>query len=164
MRDMENSKFIHKYRTICLIVVVFGFFLSLSFFFPDLLQKNENNTDERKDSPLEYNPLIHYQNISLTIDFNNGTIVENRNIIIPKNESSVLDLLESFFVIGYDTYTYGVIITSIANLANNVQENSFWFFWVNNEYASVGVTSVNLNDNFEIFWAYRNANDVAELS
>ncbi len=161
---MENSKFIHKYRTICLIVVVFGVLLSLSFFFPDLLRINDDTSDERKDSPLEYDPLIHYQNISLVIDFNNGTIEEHRNIIIPKNESSVFDLLESFYVIGYDTYSYGIIITSIANLANNLQENSFWFFWVNNEYSSVGVTSVNLNDNFEIFWAYRNANDVVELS
>jgi len=160
---MYNLKPQSKNRTIFLLVVIFGVLIGLSFFFPDLLQKDDNIIDDRKDSPLEYNPLIHYQNISLTVDFNNGTIVEHRNIIIPKNESTVFDLLESYYIIGYDTYTYGVIITSIANLANNLQENSFWFFWVNNEYSEVGVTSVNLKDNYEIFWAYRNANDVAEL-
>lgn len=160
MNSMEKS---NNRRKILILASLFLIIVSLSFLLPLIFQNEKTSNKNSNNSNIIYNPTIHYTNISLTVDFNNGTIDYHQNITIWKNASSVFDLLKNFYRIGYETYSYGVIITSINGVENNVISNNFWFFWVNDEYSNIGASNFQLNNSDRVYWAYRNANEVDDF-
>ncbi|MCF2138944.1 MAG: DUF4430 domain-containing protein [Candidatus Lokiarchaeota archaeon] len=160
---MESKGKSKNIKNILILSFFFFIVISLSFILPSILQNDENIEEKSKNSIIKYDPLLHFRNISLTVDFNNGTIDIHKNLTIWKNSSTVYDLLTIFYKVGYDSYSFGIIITSIEGKKNDVNANTFWFFWVNEEYSMLGASSVYLNDSDSVFWAYRNANEVQDF-
>ncbi|MHA1776213.1 MAG: DUF4430 domain-containing protein [Promethearchaeota archaeon] len=160
MNDINPSE---KHKKIILLGFFFLLLISISFLLPLIFYNDKFTVKKSTNSNIPYDPLIHYTNISLSVDFGNGTVDYHQNITICKNASSVFDLLQLFYEIGYESYSYGLIITSINNVENNIVSNYFWFFWVNEEYSNIGASNYQLNDSDRVYWAYRNANDVEDF-
>lgn len=160
---MTKTKNRKKYSILLTLIVIFGVIISMAYFFPDLFQQKGDYVNRKEYTNPTYDPTKHYKNITLEVDFNNGTIDIHTNLVISQNESSVFEILNKFYDLGFETYSYGKIITSIDDVANNVQTNQFWFFWLNQEYSNLGATTVFIDDDDVIVWKYRNANDVTEF-
>jgi len=77
------------------------------------------------------------------------------------NEATAFDLLkkitaENNIELGYKDYggELGVLVESINDVANNLDANEFWQYWVNDEFAQVGASSYILADGDKVEWRY----------
>ncbi len=155
-------------------IILIGSFLILSsvffFFNPTLNPKTEfDNADAYNDSIIEYswlndprrlNQTEIVSNITLIVDFNNGTIETTLNITQEDSFTSIFDLIAFHNQIIYEMFTFGsshsFLITSINNLGNNEQETNYWQYWVNEEYAMVACNEYQLENNDTVTWIYGN--------
>ena len=163
---------INKKIMIIFSIILIGSFLIISsflfFFNPTLIQKPEfDNTDAYKNSNNEYSWLndprrlnqteIVY-NITLIVDFMNGTIEKTVNITQENSFTSVFDLTAFHYQIVYEMFTFGssqsFLITSINNLGNNEQTAKYWQYWVNEEYAMVACNEYQLKNNDSVILIY----------
>lgn len=166
----KNNK---KIMIIFSIILIGGFLVISSFllfFNPTLIQKTEfDNTDANNDSnnvyswlndPRRLNQTEIVYNITLIVDFNNGTIETTVNITQENSFTSVFDLIAFHNQIIYEMFTFGsshsFLITSISNLGNNEQEANYWQYWVNEEYAMVASNEYQLENNDIVTWIYGN--------
>ncbi len=155
-------------------IILIGSFLILSsiffFFNPTPNLKTEfDNTDAYSDSINEYswlndprrlNQTEFVNNVTLIVDFNNGTIETTVNITQENSFTSVFDLIAFHNQIIYEMFTFGssrsFLITSINNLENNEQETNYWQYWVNEEYAMIASNVYQLENNDTVTWIYGN--------
>ena len=153
-------------------IIIIGSFLIISSLFllfnPTLIPKTEfDNKDAYNDSNVEYswlndprrlNQTEIVNNITLIIDFNNGTIETTLNITQENSFTSVFDLIAFHNQIIYEMFNFGTspsfIITSINDLGNNKQEANYWQYWVNEEYAMVAINEYQLENNDTVTWIY----------
>lgn len=162
----------NKKKIIIFSIFIIGSFLILSsflfFFNPTLKPKTEfDNTDAYNDSNSEYswlndprrlNQTEIVNNITLIVDFKNGTIETSVNITQENSFTSVFDLVAFHNQIVYEIFTFGsspsFIITSINYLRNNEQEANYWQYWVNEDYAMVACNEYQLKNNDIVIWIY----------
>ena len=165
---------INKKKIIIFSIIIIGSFLILSSFFfffnPTLKPKTEfDNNDAYNDTNVEYSWLNDprrikqteiVNNITLIVDFNNGTIETTVNITQENSFTSAFDLIAFHNQIIYEMFTFGTspsfIITSINDLENNEQEANYWQYWVKEEYAMVASNEYQLENNDTITWIYGN--------
>jgi len=163
---------INKKIMIIFSIILIGSFLIISllllFFNPTIIQKTEfDNTDAYNDSDGEYswlndprrlNQTEMVYNITLIIDFKNGTIETTTNITQENSFTSVFDLTAFHYQIVYEMFTFGsspsFLITSINNLGNNEQTANYWQYWVNEEYAMVACNEYQLENNDIVILIY----------
>jgi len=95
-----------------------------------------------------------FTNLTLTVDFGNSSIKTLTNLTAYSPTSTVFDLLANHYSVGYDSYSNGKLVTSINGIANSVDENKFWFYWINEEYINVAASVYPLHSNDRILWNY----------
>ncbi|MHA1293536.1 MAG: DUF4430 domain-containing protein [Promethearchaeota archaeon] len=112
-------------------------------FFPYL--ESPYNTDNENESKSESDVY----NITLIVDYNNGTIKIRKNFSLEKEHTTVFDALEKWCVLKYTEYPNGdFFITSIDGVEGD------WQYWVNDDYAGVAANKYFLKDFDEIKWIY----------
>jgi len=94
--------------------------------------------------------------VKLTI--NTGSNTYEYDVPIPE-DSTVYDVLkaaskEEHFSLRATTYSYGVFIEEIHDVANNAQESTYWLYYVNGKLANVGCSSQQVKKGDDILWNY----------
>ena len=160
-----------KIISIFSIIIIGSFLIISSLFFifnSTLIPKTEfdnndayyNSNDEYSwlNDPRRLNQTEIVNNITLIIDFNNGTIETTLNITQENSFTSVFDLIAFHNQIIYEMFNFGTspsfIITSISDLENNNQEANYWQYWVNEEYAMVACNEYKLKNNDVVIWIF----------
>ncbi|MHA1647482.1 MAG: DUF4430 domain-containing protein [Promethearchaeota archaeon] len=127
----------------------------------DPLQNFNTTPPKDKDYNSEdilYHPENYYYNISLSIDYWNGTIETNSNLTISKSNSSVFDILSQNYEVSYKTYSLGKLVTGINGLIENQENNTYWFIWINGTYSNNGAEQIYVKNNTLVEWKYREWN------
>ncbi len=97
---------------------------------------------------------------SLMLDFGDGEIKTFNSVDIPEPGTvfALLDKVtaENDIELQYQDYggEMGVFVEAIGNRESDFDANSFWQFWVNNEYAQVGPSSYQLHNGDMVEWKY----------
>lgn len=97
---------------------------------------------------VESDASIAAESISLSVDFGNGTIVQFTNL----NGSTVLEVTSALLDVQVQWYGPIAYIRSIEGITGEGQYG--WEYWVNGEFASVGVNLYFLEDGDSIEWVY----------
>jgi hypothetical protein len=149
---MNSSQFL-KFLLFFGAGFVVGFF-TFSFLFQDkILIKPQEPFVKKQENLGEIR-------VSLIIDFSDGKIITCNNQILKKG-STVFDLLkicsqnpQNPFEIEYTVYPeLGVFIKRIGDKTNGENEK-YWQYWVNNEYAQVGAGSYQLKEGDIVEWKF----------
>ncbi len=97
-------------------------------------------------------PNENVENITLIVDYRNGTIDRWENITLLEGKTTVFDALDKFCDIEYTDYgTLGLLVVEINGLRNNVDG---WLYGVNGERPSYSCDAYNLKDNDIVNWVY----------
>ncbi len=86
------------------------------------------------------------QNISLTVDYNNGTIKEHFNFTLDGGKTTVFDALDRWCDIEYEEFSWGIIVRVIDGVGGD------WIYMVNNYSPGVGATAYPLNSGDIVKW------------
>lgn len=89
-------------------------------------------------------------NISLEIDFGNGTTVEHVGL----SGNTVLNVTESTFIVEVSWYGNLAFVEGIAGVTNNQGEGYWWQYWVNDEYGPVAANVYEVQEGDSIVWRY----------
>jgi hypothetical protein len=89
-------------------------------------------------------------NISLQIDFGNGTVLNQQGL----NGSNVLDTTESVLIVEVTWYGNFAFVESIGGVVNSQVEGRWWQYWVNGELGPVAANAYQVNDGDSIVWHY----------
>ncbi|MHA1471662.1 MAG: DUF4430 domain-containing protein [Promethearchaeota archaeon] len=95
----------------------------------------------KKPETLEY-----VNDISLSIDFNNGTVKTELNFTLESGKTTAFDALDKWCEIDYDDFGWGIIVREIDNV------RGFWIYKVNGFSPSVGASVYTLKDGDFIEW------------
>ncbi len=95
----------------------------------------------RKPETLEY-----VDDISLSIDFNNGTVKTELNFTLESGKTTAFDALDKWCEINYDDFGWGIIVREIDNV------RGFWIYKINGFSPSVGASVYTLKDGDFIEW------------
>ena len=96
---------------------------------------------------------------NLMLDFGNGQVRTFNNIELP-NDSSVFDLLKNIadqnnLKVDYKDYgEMGALVEAIGDIKNDLKNNLFWQFWVNNKYSEIGSSNFKLTDGDIVEWKF----------
>jgi len=92
--------------------------------------------------------VVAAEDITLTIDFGNGTIREFNDL----NGSTVLEVTSSVLEIEVRWFGPLAYIKSIEGLAGEGEYG--WEYWVNDEFASIAVNLYSLEDGDTVSWVF----------
>ena len=95
----------------------------------------------KKPETLEY-----VNDISLSIDFNNGTVKTELNFTLESGKTTAFDALDKWCEIDYDDFGWGIIVREIDNI------RGFWIYKINGFSPSVGASVYTLKDGDFIEW------------
>ena len=86
--------------------------------------------------------------IGISVYDNEGVLVYENSLVT--NETNLLELLRAIPELELETESsqFGEFITSIKSITQ--ENNYFWNYYINGEYATVGVSSYRLRDNDKI--------------
>lgn len=90
--------------------------------------------------------LESVNNISLTVDFNNGTVKTRLNFTLDNGKTTALDALDMWCEIDYDDFGWGIIVREIDNVRGN------WIYKINGFSPSIGASVYTLKDGDLIEW------------
>ena len=114
-----------------------------------------SNDPNRLSYPLSVN------NITLIVDFNNGTIETHSNLSFSDRYTSVFDSVAFYYSITYKSKTLvdktAYYITAINGIQENLQSGYYWQYYINNNYAQVGANLYSMKNGDQITWNYTNA-------
>ncbi len=97
-------------------------------------------------------------NITIVLQFADSDIKEIQNLTVSQNQT-VLDLLGRVALendLEFKTKDYGdlgLMVTQIGDKING-QENKYWQFWVNGEFAQIGAESYALAEGDRVEWRF----------
>lgn len=95
-------------------------------------------------------------NITLSIDYNNGTIKYIEDIQVVPENNTVFDVLLTYCTIEYTEYPGGAkFIDSIDGIENH--DPNYWQYWVNEIYGPVGASQYHLDEEDDVEWIYGNS-------
>ncbi len=90
-------------------------------------------------------------NIELVIDYGNTTQTAFSNLVA----STAFDVLNQSASVTYIQYAYGKFVISINGVANNDNNNGFfWQYWVNDILAPVAADNYILTNGDHVLWRY----------
>lgn len=95
--------------------------------------------------------ILAAEEITLNIDFGNGTIREYNNL----NGTTVLEVTSAVLSVEVQWFGSLAYIRAIEGLVGEGQNG--WQFWVNGEFASVAVNQYVLDNNDVVSWEYSTA-------
>ena len=143
-------------RTVLIFFLIFaGVILTASLIISPLSKKENANpeiTATNNNNDLNTSKTIN--NITLIVDYNNGTIETILNISLVEINSTVFDLLILYYNIRFVEYDFGILLTSINSVKENPQTGEYWQYWINDTYAQVGITSYQIQINDVIKWLF----------
>ena len=103
------------------------------------------STDEDSEKEL----LERVEDITLIVDFGDGTIKNWEEFTLSGGRTTVLDALDKYCDIKYDDYGWGIIVTEIDGVEGD------WLYEVNDEYPSHGADRHYLRDGDTIRWEFQ---------
>jgi hypothetical protein len=90
--------------------------------------------------------LTTVEDISLIVDYNNGTIKEHYNFTLDEGKTTAFDALDEWCDIEYQEYSWGIIVRVIDGVSGS------WIYMVNNKSPGVGATMYPLSDGDLVKW------------
>ncbi|MFX0102666.1 MAG: DUF4430 domain-containing protein [Candidatus Hodarchaeota archaeon] len=133
--------------------VAIGGFVVLNYSLPMIMNQiyntdpsNGGGGDTGGDDPVD-DPWVPIVNITLSVDYNNGTVDFLSNLSLPENKTTVFDLIDANFEIDYDVYAMGYFITEI-----NGMRGSGWTYYVDSVYASKASNFYTIVNNSIVEW------------
>lgn len=91
---------------------------------------------------------------SIIIDFPPGTQSDIYEEITPTPEMTAYDAFASVAALDIIVYSFGIYIEGVNGVMKNISQQKYWFFYVNNELAPVGVSNYILIGNETIKLKY----------
>lgn len=138
--------------------------LLIILLFPILTGCATAKTDLVLQNPEEIGAEEKINEISVVLKINNkqDEKVFEHNI---QEEKTGFDLMKELQAKGHMEFVYeksnvGVFVNSINGIENNVSDNIFWMFYVNDKMAGVGIGGYVLQDKDTIEWKYVDTADV----
>ena len=98
--------------------------------------------DEKSDET----PLEVVEDITLIVDFGDGTVKNWKDFTLTEGKTSVLDALDKYCDIKYEDYGWGILVTEIDGIEGD------WIYEVNGEQPGHGADRHYLRDGDEIEW------------
>ena len=90
--------------------------------------------------------LESVNDISLSVDYNNGTVKARLNFTLDSGKTTALDALDKWCEIDYDDFGWGIIVREIDNVRGN------WIYKINGFSPSVGASVYTLISGDLIEW------------
>jgi hypothetical protein len=90
--------------------------------------------------------LESVENISLIVNYNNGTIKTRANFTLENGKTTAFDALEKWCNIRYDDFGWGIIVREIDGINGN------WIYTINNFSPSVGASAYTLKNGDSVGW------------
>ena len=85
-------------------------------------------------------------NITLLVNYKNGTIKVHENFTLENNKTSAFDALDKWCDIKYIVYGFGIFVSEIDGIRGG------WIYLVNDKLPDVGAHDYQLNDGDEVKW------------
>ena len=86
------------------------------------------------------------EDISLFVDYNNGTIKTRTNFTLDNGKTTALDALEKWCIIRYEDFGWGIIVREIDGVSGN------WIYMINGFSPSVGASVYTLKSADLVTW------------
>ncbi len=120
---------------------------------PQLFQ-SEDGPDQNPDGGTEPSVATTVSNLTLILDYGNGTIDRWEHLQVTAVKPSVFHLLEQKCnPVEYEDYNYDVLITGLNG--KNGNETADWHFWVNGTYSPVGAKMARLSNDTWVEWRFQ---------
>lgn len=88
------------------------------------------------------------EDISLFVDYNNGTIKTRTNFTLDNGKTTALDALEKWCIIRYEVSVRGILVTEIDGVSGD------WIYTINNFFAGVGAAAYPLESGDVVTWKH----------
>ncbi|MCK4382920.1 MAG: hypothetical protein KAW66_06465 [Candidatus Lokiarchaeota archaeon] len=88
------------------------------------------------------------EDISLFVDYNNGTIKTRTNFTLDNGKTTALDALEKWCIIRYDDFGWGILVIEIDGVSGN------WIYTINNFFAEAGASVYPLESGDLVTWIH----------
>jgi len=92
--------------------------------------------------------LESVEDISLFVDYNNGTIKTRTNFSLDNSKTTALDALEKWCIIRYVESPQGIFVTEIDGVSGS------WIYTINNFFAGVGAAAYPLESGDVVTWKH----------
>ncbi len=119
---------------------------------------NQNEGCEWENDPFRKNYTETVYNLTLIINYNNGTNVTYSNCTLNNSYTSAFDLLRAYARVDFYCQKFGqrnsFFVTAIDGRAQNSAEGRYWQYWVNGLYAQVASNVYVCHDNDVVEWRY----------
>ena len=92
--------------------------------------------------------LESVEDISLFVDYNNGTIKTRTNFTLDNGKTTAFDALEKWCIIRYVESPQGIFVTEIDGVSGS------WIYTINNFFAGVGAAAYPLESGDVVTWKH----------
>ena len=92
--------------------------------------------------------LESVEDISLFVDYNNGTIKTRTNFTLDNGKTTALDALEKWCIIRYDDFGWGIIVREIDGVSGS------WIYMINSFSPNVGSSGYPLESGDIVTWKH----------
>jgi len=123
-----------KVKLIIIAIVAVSAFVFLIIFNFNLYKKPES--------------LEGVEDISLFVDYNNGTIKTRTNFTLDNGKTTALDALEKWCIIRYDDFGWGIIVREIDGVSGS------WIYMINSFSPRVGSSVYPLESGDIVTWKH----------
>jgi hypothetical protein len=100
------------------------------------------------EKPETLETLEGVEDISLFVDYNNGTIKTRTNFTLDNGKTTALDALEKWCIIRYVVYPSGIFVTEIDGVGGS------WIYTINNFFVEVGASVYPLESGDIVTWKH----------
>jgi len=121
-----------KVKNVLIVLVGVSFIASLLIFNLSLYKKPET--------------LEFVSDLSLSVDYNNGTVKTRLNFTLDSGKTTAFDALDKWCEIDYEDFGWGIIVREIDNVRGN------WIYKINGFSPSIGASVYTLEDGDLIEW------------
>jgi hypothetical protein len=146
---------------IAIVVIVLGI-----IYIPQIFSNANNQTNNQNNhssyswanDPHRLNQTVAVYNLTLIVDYQNGTLDQWNNVNLTDHYTSCFDLLANKTQVQYSMYYFGnsaeFKITSINGVTENSNNQKYWQYYVNSIYATTGCNYFQLLNNSIVKWVY----------
>ena len=100
------------------------------------------------EKPETLETLESVEDISLFVDYNNGTIKTRTNFTLDNGKTTAFDALEKWCIIIYDDFGWGIIVRAIDGVSGS------WIYMINSFSPSVGASVYPLKSGDLVTWEH----------
>jgi len=90
--------------------------------------------------------LESVEDISLFVDYNNGTIKTRTNFTLDNGKTTAFDALDKWCIIIYEDFGWGIMVRAIDEVSGN------WIYMINSFSPSVGASVYPLKSGDNVTW------------